>query len=169
MKFHFISSNSNEALIAKKKYQDKYGQNNVETSEIIVPIGGDGFLLKTLHDCKKFNKSFYGINYGSIGFLMNNESDINLEEIIQTAQNIQLKPLNMIALNNNNEKFESIAFNEVSLMRQTHQTAKIKIEINDIERMKELICDGILVSTAAGSTAYNLSAHGSIIPLESKL
>ena len=99
MKFHFISSNSNEALIAKKKYQDKYGQNNVETSEIIVPIGGDGFLLKTLHDFKKFNKSFYGINYGSIGFLMNNESDINLEEIIQTAQKIKLKPLNMIALN----------------------------------------------------------------------
>ena len=169
MKFHFISSNANEALIAKKKYQDKYGQSNVDTSDIIVPIGGDGFLLKTLHDYKKYNKSFYGINYGSIGFLMNNESEIDLKEIINTAQKIQLKPLNMIAQNCNNETFESIAFNEVSLMRQTHQTAKIKIEINDIERMRELICDGILVSTAAGSTAYNLSAHGSIIPLESKL
>ena len=169
MKFYFTSSNTSKAIIAKKKYQDKYGQNNAENSDIIVPIGGDGFLLKALHEYKKFKKSFYGINCGSIGFLMNNESKINLEEIIKTSQKIKLKPLNMITKNNKYEKFESIAFNEVSLMRQTHQAAKIKIEINDIERMKELICDGILVSTAAGSTAYNLSAHGSIIPLESKL
>ena len=92
MKFHFLSSNSSEALIAKKKYIDKYGQNNVENSDILVPIGGDGLLLKTLHDYKKFNKSFYGINYGSVGFLMNNESDIDLEEIINTAQKIGQKP-----------------------------------------------------------------------------
>ena len=169
MKFYFTSSNSIEAIKIKKKYQAKYGQNTAENSDIIVPIGGDGFLLKTLHDYKKFKKSFYGINCGSIGFLMNNESKIDLEEIINSSQKIKLKPLNMIAKNNKDEKFESIAFNEVSLMRQTHQAAKIKIEINGIERMKELICDGILVSTAAGSTAYNLSAHGSIIPLESKL
>ena len=169
MKFYFTSSNSREAITTKKKYQAKYGQNNAENSDIIVPIGGDGFLLKTLHDYKKFKKSFYGINCGSIGFLMNNESKINLKEIIENSQKIKLKPLNMIVINNKDKKFESIAFNEVSLMRQTHQAAKIKIEINGIERMKELICDGILVSTAAGSTAYNLSAHGSIIPLESKL
>ena len=169
MKFYFTSSNSSEAIITKKKYQDKYGQNNADNTDIIVPIGGDGFLLKTVHDYKKYKKSFYGINCGSIGFLMNNESNINLEEIIKNSQKIKLKPLNMSAKNNNDEEFESIAFNEVSLMRQTHQAAKIKIEINNIERMNELICDGILVSTAAGSTAYNLSAHGSIIPLESKL
>ena len=169
MKFFFTSSNSTEAIKTKKKYQNKYGQNNAEDSDVIVPIGGDGFLLKTLHDYKQFNKSFYGINYGSIGFLMNNDSEINLEDIINNSQKIKLKPLNMIVNNDKGEKFESIAFNEVSLMRQTHQAAKIIIEINDIERMKELICDGILVSTAAGSTAYNLSAHGSIIPLESKL
>jgi len=169
MKFYFTSSNSIEAIKIKKKYQAKYGQNTAENSDIIVPIGGDGFLLKTLHDHKKFKKSFYGINCGSIGFLMNNESKTNLEKIIKNSQKIKLKPLNMIVKNNKGEKLESIAFNEVSLMRQTHQAAKIKIEINDIERMKELICDGILVSTAAGSTAYNLSAHGSIIPLESKL
>ena len=169
MKFYFTSSNSREAITTKNKYQAKYGQNKAEKSDIIVPIGGDGFLLKTLHDYKKFKKYFYGINCGSIGFLMNNESKINLEEIIKSSQKIKLKPLNMIVKNNKGKKFECIAFNEVSLMRQTHQAAKIKIEINDIERMKELICDGILVSTAAGSTAYNLSAHGSIIPLESKL
>ena len=169
MKFYFTSSNSIEAIKIKKKYQAKYGQNTVENADIIVPIGGDGFLLKTLHDYKKFKKSFYGINCGSIGFLMNNESKTNLEKIIKNSQKIKLKPLSMIVKSNKGEKLESIAFNEVSLMRQTHQAAKIKIEINDIERMKELICDGILVSTAAGSTAYNLSAHGSIIPLESKL
>ena len=169
MKFFFISSNSTEAKNAKEKYVSKYGQSDLAESEIIVPIGGDGFLLKTLHDYKKYQKSFYGINYGSIGFLMNNETEANLNEVVKNSQSIKLNPLQMIATNSNSEKFESIAFNEVSLMRQTHQAAKISININNVNRMKELICDGILVSTAAGSTAYNLSAHGSIIPLESKL
>ena len=169
MRFFFTSSNSDEALFARKKYEEKYGQSKVENSDVIVAIGGDGFLLRTLHDFKKFNKSIYGINYGSIGFLMNNESKEDLERIISSCQKIQLKPLKMIAINNKSEKHESIAFNEVALMRQSYQAAKIQIEINNIERMKELICDGIIVSTSAGSTAYNLSAHGSIIPLESKL
>ena len=118
---------------------------------------------------KEFNKPFYGINYGSIGFLMNTESEENLEKIIISAQKVLLKPLNMKAVDINDNNHESIAFNEVSLMRQTHQAAKISININEVNRMKELICDGIMVSTAAGSTAYNLSAHGSIIPLDSKL
>ena len=89
MKFYFTSSNSIEAIKIKKKYQAKYGQNTAENSDIIVPIGGDGFLLKTLHDYKKFKKSFYGINCGSIGFLMNNESKTNLEKIIKNSQKIK--------------------------------------------------------------------------------
>jgi len=169
MKFFFNSSESNEALLAKKKLIDFYGQNNIDEADVIIPIGGDGFLLKSLHDYKKFSKPFYGINCGSIGFLMNAESDEKLDKIISSAQKIQLRPLSMRATDNRGKSFESIAFNEVSIMRQTHQAAKISIKINDIERMKELICDGILVSTAAGSTAYNLSAHGSIIPLDSNL
>ena len=131
MKFFFNSSDSKEALCAKEKFIDAYGQNNVEKSDVIIPIGGDGFLLKCLHDFKKFNKPFYGINYGSIGFLMNHESQTNLEEIILNCQKIQLKPLNMTATNNQSEKFVSIAFNEVSLMRQSHQAAKITIKINN--------------------------------------
>ena len=169
MKFYFNSSNSEEATKAKEEYIAKYGQFNPNESDVIIPIGGDGFLLKSLHDYKDLKKPFYGVNYGSVGFLMNSESKENLEEIILNAQNIELKPLQMKAKNNKGDAFKSIAFNEVSLMRQTHQAAKISININGIERMKELICDGVLVSTSAGSTAYNLSAHGSIVPLDSNL
>ena len=169
MKFYFNSSNNKEAIKAKEKYISRYGQFNPNESDVIIPIGGDGFLLKSLHDYKDLKKPFYGINYGSIGFLMNSESKENLEEIILNAQNIELKPLQMKAKNNKGDTFESIAFNEVSLMRQTHLASKVEININDISRMKELICDGVLISTPAGSTAYNLSAHGTILPLDSKL
>jgi len=169
MKFFFDSSDSSDAILAKEKFIKIYSQHKAKDADVIIPIGGDGFLLKSLHDYKQFKKPFYGINYGSIGFLMNKESDEKLEKIVSSAQIVELKPLIMKAKSNNGEYFESIAFNEVSIMRQSHQAAKISIKINGVERMNELICDGVLVSTAAGSTAYNLSAHGSIIPLDSKL
>lgn len=168
MKFYFNSSNNKEALKAQSIFIKKYGQHKPSNADVIISIGGDGFLLKNLHDYNKFNIPFFGIKYGSIGFLMNVKINKNLEKIIQNSQEITLKPLEMKA-SNNNKKFTSIAYNEVSLMRQTHQAAKINISINKVERLKELICDGILVSTPAGSTAYNLSAHGSIIPLDSNL
>jgi len=169
MKFFFNCSDSKKAMNAKKKFIEEYGQYNADNADVIIPIGGDGCLLKNLHDYNYLKKPFFGINYGSIGFLMNPQSDENLENIIQKSQVTILYPLKMKAVNKSNKPFSSIAYNEVSLMRQTHQAAKINIKINDIERMKELICDGVLVSTAAGSTAYNLSAHGSIIPLDSNL
>jgi NAD+ kinase len=137
MKFFFNSSESKEAIIAKKELIKKYGQNNAEKADIIVPLGGDGFLLKSLHDYKELNKPFYGINYGSIGFLMNNINKENLTNIIDKSQKITLKSLTMKTTNINNENFESIAFNEVSIMRQSHQASKIQIMINGIERMKE--------------------------------
>ena len=153
----------------KRNFVKKYGQNEVSKADFIIPIGGDGFLLKNLHDYNKFNIPFFGVNYGSIGFLMNSNTIEDLNKIIEKSKQTILKPLEMEATNIENEKFSSIAYNEVSVMRQTHQIAKIKIEINNIQRMDELMCDGLLVSTPAGSTAYNLSAHGSIIPLDSDI
>lgn len=169
MKFFFNSSKNKEALIAKKKLVKSYGQYKPEEADIVIPIGGDGFLLKNLHDYNELKVPFYGINYGSIGFLMNDVVGDDLEKVIEKSQESILKPLETRGRDINDKPFKSIAYNEVSLMRQTHQAAKINIEINQIERMEELICDGVLVSTAAGSTAYNLSAHGSIIPLDSDL
>ncbi|HIA61046.1 MAG TPA: NAD kinase [Pelagibacterales bacterium] len=169
MKFYFNSSETIEAISTKDKFVKLYGQNKVENADIIVPIGGDGFLLKNLHDFHNLKIPFFGVNYGSVGFLMNSQSDENLETIINNSQKTILNPLQLKASDKKNKIFNSIAYNEVSIMRQTHQAAKINIKINDIERMNGLICDGVLVSTPAGSTAYNLSAHGSIIPLDSNL
>ena len=111
MKFFFDSSESNNAKLAKEKFIKVYGQTTPENANIIVPIGGDGFLLKLLHDLKHFNKPFYGINYGSIGFMMNSKNGEDLEKIISNAQKIELKPLKMKAKNNKEEIFLSIAFN----------------------------------------------------------
>ena len=169
MKFHFTASNSKEARKAKKDFENSYSQSEPESADVIVPIGGDGILLKSLHDFNKLNKPFFGINFGSIGFLMNNLSNENLNDMITNAKKSTFKPLKMTAQSVNNEIFEAYAYNEVSLMRQTHLASKIKIKINEKVKMEELICDGVLLSTSAGSTAYNLSAHGSILPLDSNI
>ena len=169
MKFHFISSNTSEAIKAKKEYIDTYNQTAPELADIIIPIGGDGILLKSLHDFNELDKPFFGINYGSVGFLMNSSSNKDLNTVVKNSKSTDLKPLKMTAVDENNKIYDSIAYNEVSLMRQSHQASKFQIKINDTTRMNELICDGVLVSTSAGSTAYNLSAHGSILPLDSKL
>ena len=169
MKFYFSNSKSKEAIEAKEYLVSKYGQNQPKDADIIVPIGGDGFMLKNLHDFHQLSKPFFGINCGSVGFLMNAKNDEDLGILVKQSHETILYPLQMNATDSNNKSFTSIAFNEVSMMRQTHQASKIKIKINEIERIKELVCDGVLVATAAGSTAYNLSAHGSIIPLNSNL
>ena len=169
MKLYFTSSQAAEAQEAKSEYIKKYNQTDSNDADYIIPIGGDGFLLKSLHDYNNLNKPFFGINYGSIGFLMNSIKDTNLTDIILKAKKNEFKPLKMKAIDENDKEYESIAYNEVSLMRQTHLASKVEININDISRMKELICDGVLISTPAGSTAYNLSAHGTILPLDSRL
>ena len=169
MKFHFLSSENPEAKKVELKLKDLYGQNSAEDSNYIIPIGGDGLLLKSLHTYNKLNKPFFGINFGSVGFLMNNIKNDNLIEIIESSKNSNFKPLKMMSTNVDGKKCEAYAYNEVSIMRQTHLASKIQININNEIKMKELICDGVLVSTSAGSTAYNLSAHGSILPLDSNI
>jgi NAD+ kinase len=169
MKFHFISSNASEAIKAKEEYIKSYNQTEPDLADIIIPIGGDGILLKSLHDFNELNKPFFGINYGSVGFLMNSAGNKDLNAVVKNSKSTDLKPLKMTAIDEDNKIYDSIAYNEVSLMRQSHQASKFQIKINDTPRMNELICDGVLVSTSAGSTAYNLSAHGSILPLDSKL
>jgi len=169
MKFHFLSSDNPKANEAERKLIEMYGQNTAENSDYIIPIGGDGLLLKSLHSLNNLNKPFFGINFGSIGFLMNNIIDQDLNETISKAKKSYFKPLKMTAKSVDDQIYEAYAYNEVSLMRQTHLASKIKIKINDEIKMEELICDGVLVSTSAGSTAYNLSAHGSILPLDSNI
>ncbi len=131
-------------------------------------LGGDGFMLQTLHAFLDTGKPIYGMNLGSIGFLMNEYRDADLEERLAVAERAVIHPLRMRAHCGGKER-EALAFNEVSLLRQTRQAGKIRILVDEKVRIAELICDGVLVSTPAGSTAYNLSAHGPILPIDAAL
>lgn len=134
-------------------------------AEVIVVLGGDGFMLQTLHTHMKMKMPFYGINCGTVGFLMNQHSLEGLGERIRGARAATIFPLHMYALRASGKEVQALAFNEVSLFRQGRQAAKIRVSIDHVVRLKELICDGVLVATPAGSTAYNFSAGGPIIPL----
>ena len=169
MKFHFIASENPEAKEALKVLIKKYDQTKLELSDVIVAIGGDGMLLKALRNSIEKNKPVFGLNKGNVGFLMNELSFDNLENRIQTARKVKMHPLFMSAHKINGNIFTELAVNEVSILRQTHQAAHLKITVDKKERLNELVCDGILVSTPIGSTAYNLSARGPIIPLNANI
>ena len=141
---------------------------SLKKSNIIIVLGGDGFMLQALKKFYKFNKTFYGINSGNYGFLMNKFSPKNFLKNLDTAKNIRIHPLQMTVSNNNNQIKKSIAINEVSILRQSKQASSVSITANKKNIIKKLISDGVLVSTPAGSTAYNLSAHGPILDLNSK-
>ena len=132
---------------------------------MLVALGGDGFMLQTLHDCIANGRPIFGMNKGTVGFLMNEFHAEDLPERLAKAESITVHPLRMRTTGPDGEVAEHHAINEVSLLRETRQAAKIRIAIDDRVRMAELICDGVLVATPAGSTAYNLSAHGPIVPL----
>lgn len=134
-------------------------------AEVIVVLGGDGFMLQTLHAHMKMKLPFYGINCGTVGFLMNQHSLDNLQERLDRSRPATLYPLHMYARRTNGKVTQALAFNEVSMFRQGRQAAKIRVSIDHVVRLKELICDGVLLATPAGSTAYNFSAGGPIIPL----
>ena len=169
MRFHFISSENPEAKQALKKFKERYKQSKIEDSDAIIAIGGDGMLLKALRNSLKANIPVFGLNKGNVGFLMNELSYEDLEKRVSIANKVITHPLKMKTNNIDNETVTESAVNEVSLSRQTHQAAHLKILIDDKERLSELVCDGILVSTPIGSTAYNLSAHGPIIPLNANI
>ena len=169
MKFHFIASENPEAKEALKILIKRYNQTKLELSDVIIAIGGDGILLKALRNSIEKNKPVFGLNKGNVGFLMNELSFDNLENRIQTARKVKMHPLFMSAHKINGNIFTELAVNEVSILRQTHQAAHLKITVDKKERLNELVCDGILVSTPIGSTAYNLSARGPIIPLNANI
>ncbi len=164
-KVAFMGSSSPKAQEALGVLEKRYGNVAVEDAEVVVAIGGDGFMLQTLHRTMSSGLPIYGMNRGTIGFLMNQYAEDDLMERLEKAETSELHPLRMHAVRDAGTEMEALAINEVSLLRQTRQAAKVRISINGKVRVEELICDGILVSTAAGSTAYNLSAHGPILPL----
>ena len=146
--------------------RDRYASKSVEEADIIVALGGDGFMLETLHKNRERGVPIYGMNRGTIGFLMNSYDEEDLLQRIEDADVTTLYPLRMEARRQSGEQLELLAINEVSMLRQTHQAAKLRIYVDEIARVQEMVCDGVLVATPAGSTAYNLSAHGPILPLD---
>lgn len=165
----FLASTSPEALAAREELIAIYGQAPQEEADVMVALGGDGFMLQMLHNTMNSGKRVYGMNRGSIGFLMNDYRTENLPERIDAAVENAFHPLEMRTINDDGTESKALAINEVSLFRQSYQAAKLKVEIDGHVRLEELICDGLMVTTPAGSTAYNLSAHGPILPLEAPL
>jgi NAD+ kinase len=165
----FTASNRPEAQEALARLADRYGAAPVQDADVIVALGGDGFMLETFHENMSTGLPVYGMNRGSVGFLMNEYSEYGLLDRIAAAEHAVIHPLRMTATDVHGKTHKALAINEVSLLRQTRQVAKLKISIDGKLRLAELACDGALVSTPAGSTAYNLSAHGPIIPLEAKV
>jgi NAD+ kinase len=169
MKFHFITSTHQEAALAADDLKIIYGAHRLEDADVIIAVGGDGTLLQSLHTGLPRGLPVYAMNKGSVGFLTNPFHAEGLAARVTAATKVKLHPLRMRAETLDGTVTEATAFNEVSLLRQRRQAAKIKILIDDVERMAELTCDGVMVATPAGSTAYNLSAHGPIIPLNSSV
>ena len=164
-KIAFTAARQPQAQEAMKRLKDKYAHVPANKADVIVTLGGDGFMLRTLHLFTNSGKAIYGMNRGSVGFLLNSYSEKSLKTRINKAVSIDVNPLIMKAVDIKGKKHTAHAINEVSLLRETRLAAKISIHIDGIERMQEMICDGVLIATPAGSTGYNLSAHGPIMPL----
>jgi NAD+ kinase len=161
----FRAADTEAAQEAAKELRLRYGVTAPEDSDIIVPLGGDGFMLETLHRFVGKDVRIFGMHRGSVGFLMNPYRLDDLKERIAAAQPVKLNPLEMQVRDHRGEETCALAFNEVSLLRQTRQAAKLRVSVDGVVRLEELMADGVLLSTPVGSTAYNLSAHGPIIPL----
>ncbi|MCA6288226.1 MAG: NAD kinase [Phenylobacterium sp.] len=168
-KLAFLSSDRPEATQARDQLACEYGDVPLDEADVVVALGGDGFMLEVLHLPIARRLPIYGMNRGSVGFLMNDFAAEDLVARIAAAEEAEIHPLTMTAVDSAGRTFTAMAINEVSLLRQTRQTAKLRILIDGKVRMPELSCDGAMIATPAGSTAYNLSAHGPIIPLEARV
>lgn len=169
MKIHFVSSGAPQADLALNSMRARYGECGLENADTVVALGGDGLMLQTLHRVMPLGKPVYGMNFGSVGFMMNSFCESDLYQRLRTAHHTRIYPLAMTASDYTGNIHQALALNEVSLFRSTYQAAKIQIQVDGEVRLQELICDGVLLSTPAGSTAYNLSAHGPILPIDSQL
>ena len=165
----FVAADTPEAAEAMRRLANIYGNAAPDTADVIVALGGDGLMLQTLRTYLRAHVPIYGMNLGTIGFLMNEFKEDELLERLTAAEESFIHPLAMQATDSSGKVHNDLAFNEVSLFRQTYQAAKLRIAVDGKVRMEELICDGVLVSTPAGSTAYNLSAHGPILPIDAPL
>ncbi|MCK1652313.1 NAD kinase [Bradyrhizobium sp. 149] len=165
----FVASPSNEAQAAFGQLTGDYGNCDPKDADIVVALGGDGLMLQTLHQHMHTGKPIYGMHRGTVGFLMNEYSTVDLRARLEAAQESEINPLLMRATDANDRVHLHHAINEVALFRQTYQAARLRILIDERERMSELIADGIMVATPAGSTAYNLSAQGPILPINAAL
>lgn len=166
---HFFAGQTDEAQRALVVLSEQFGQCEAGQADYIVVLGGDGTMLNALHDYHELGKPFYGMNFGTVGFLMNPVRTDTIDKRLANAHAVELHPLRMKALTQNGSEVEALAFNEVSLLRETRQTASIGIDVDGIDRIGNLMCDGVMVATPAGSTAYNLSANGPILPLSSNV
>ena len=164
-----VASSAPKAQEALRELEDRYGNASPDEADAVIALGGDGFMLQTLHRFMQLEKPTFGMNRGTVGFLMNRYDGDGLRERLAAATPVCLHPLRMVARSEGGALLEALAINEVSMLRQSRQAAKLRISVDGRVRMDELICDGILLSTAAGSTAYNLSAHGPILPIGSPM
>lgn len=165
----FVTNGTPEANLATSRLRQQYGDYPIEVADVVVALGGDGLMLQTLHRVMKLGTPVYGMNFGSVGFMMNAFSEDNLHARLGAVQRTRIYPLSMQVSDTSGHVQTALALNEVSLFRSTYQAAKIQIIVDGETRLDELVCDGILLSTPAGSTAYNLSAHGPILPIEAEL
>lgn len=170
MKFHFFVSESPRAQEAYRNLEKTYGhEKNLDKAECIVVLGGDGTMLLALHKFTDVDLPIYGLNLGTFGFLLNEYKNKDLVKRIENAQSYVIKPLRMIATDMKGDMHKAIAYNEVSLLRQRHYSAKIMVSVNDEVRLPLLVCDGIMLSSAVGSTAYNSSVGGPIVPMNANI
>jgi NAD+ kinase len=165
----FVAGTSDAAKKALTRLRQRYNGVAPEEADVIVALGGDGLMLETLHSFIDRDVAIYGMNRGTVGFLLNDYREAGLIRRLEVAERVELKPLHMRARTISGETFEAISINEVALLRETRQAAKLRLSVDGTARLDELICDGVIVATPAGSTAYNLSAHGPIIPLGAQL